>query len=200
MSDSFRPHGVKHTRLPCPSSTPGTYSNSGPLSWWCHQTVSSSVNLFSSHLQSFPVSGSFPRTRFFVSGGQSTGVSASASLLPMNIQDWFPLELAGWISLQSKRTFKSQLTYNFYIWNTLMSGIRESLSTRSTWGISSGWNEFKELGTLSLLLSQVLVLALQLQPWLVFHSYKSEMCLCLIMARNAKQVNKQKKQKGDNFK
>ena len=150
MSDSFRPHGLQHTRLPCPSPTPGTYSNSCPSSWWCHQTISSSVNPFSSHLQSFPASGSFPRSQFFVSGGQSTGVSASASVLPMNIQDWFPLGLTGWISLQSKGLFKSQLTYDFYIWNTVMSGIRESLSRQSTWGISSGRNEFKELGNVPL--------------------------------------------------
>ena len=94
--------------------------------------------------------GLCPRSQFFVSGGQSTGVSASASVLPMNIQDWFPLGLTGWISLQSKGLFKSQLTYDFYIWNTVMSGIRESLSRQSTWGISSGRNEFKELGNVPL--------------------------------------------------
>ena len=98
MSDSLWPHGLQHARLPCPSPTPGAYSISCPLSWWCHPTISSSVIPLSSHLQSFPTSGSFPRT----SGGQSTGVSASASVLPMNIQDWSPSEWTGWISLLSK--------------------------------------------------------------------------------------------------
>ena len=100
MSDSLRPHGLQHARPPCPSPTPGTYSNSCPLCWWCHPTISSSVIPFSSWLQSFPASGSFPMSRFFASDGQSIGVSAS--VLPMNIQDWFPLGLTGWISLQSK--------------------------------------------------------------------------------------------------
>ena len=102
MSDSLRTHGLQHTRLPCTSPTPGAYSNSCPLSQWCHPTISSSVVPFSSCLQSFPPSGSFTRSQFFASGGQSIGVSASASVLPMNIQDWFPLGLSGLISLQSK--------------------------------------------------------------------------------------------------
>ena len=97
------PHGLQHARLPCPSPTPGAYSNSCPLSWWCHPTILSSVIPFSSHLQSFPASGSFPMSQFFTSGGQSMGVSASASVLPVNIQGWFPLGLTGLISLQSKR-------------------------------------------------------------------------------------------------
>ena len=110
MSDSLRPHESQHARPPCPSPTPGVYSNSCPLSWWCHPTISSSVIPFSSHLQSFPASGSFPVSRFFVPVCQSIGVSASASVLPMNIQDWFPLGWTGWISLQSKglsRVFSS---------------------------------------------------------------------------------------------
>ena len=98
VSNSLRPHGLQHTRLPCPSPTPGVYSNSCPLSWWCHPTISSSLVPFSSCLQSFPASGSFPMSQFFTSGGQSFGVSASASVLPMNIQDWFPLRLTGLIS------------------------------------------------------------------------------------------------------
>ena len=102
MSDCLQIHGLQHTRLPCPSPTPGAYSNSSPLSRWCHPTISSSVVPFSSHLQSFPPSGSFPMSQFFTSRGQSIGVSASASVLPMNIQDWFPLGWTGWISLQSK--------------------------------------------------------------------------------------------------
>ena len=102
MSDSLWPHGLQHTRLPCPSPTSGPCSNSCPLHWWCRPTISSSVVLFSSCLQSFPPSGSFPMNWFFASGGQSIGVSASVSVLPMNIQDWFPLGWIGWISLQSK--------------------------------------------------------------------------------------------------
>ena len=96
MSDSLQPHGLQYARLPCPSPTPGVYSNSCPLSRWFHPTSSSSVVPFSSHLQSFPTSQSFQMSQFFTSGGQSIGVSASASLLPMNIQDWFPLGWTGW--------------------------------------------------------------------------------------------------------
>ena len=102
MSNSLQPHGLQHTRPPCPSPTPRVYSNSCPFSWWCHPTISSSVILFFSCLQSFPASGSFQMSQFFPSGGQSIRVSASASVLPMNIQDWFPLGWTGWISLQSK--------------------------------------------------------------------------------------------------
>ena len=102
MSDLLWSHRLQHTRLSCPSPTPGVYSNSCPSSRWCHPTISSSVVPFSSHLQSFPASDSFPMTQLFASGGQSMGVSASLSVLPMNIQDWFTLGLTGWISLQSK--------------------------------------------------------------------------------------------------
>ena len=99
VSDSLRPHGLQHARLPCPSPTPRIYSC--PLSRWCHPAISSSVP-FSSCLQSFPASGSFQVCQFFTSGGQSIGVSASTSVLPTNIQDWFPLEWTGWISLETK--------------------------------------------------------------------------------------------------
>ena len=102
MSTSLRPHGLQQARLPCPSSTPRAYSDSCPLSQWCHPTISFSVIPFSSCLQSFPMSGSFPVSLLFASGGQSIGVSASALVLPMNIQDWFPLGWTGLISLQSK--------------------------------------------------------------------------------------------------
>ena len=102
VSDSLWPHGLQHTRLPCTSPTSRVYSNSCLSSWWCHPTTSSSVVPFSSHLQSFPASGSFQMSQLFTSGGQSTGVSASASVLPMNTQDWSPLGWTGWISLQSK--------------------------------------------------------------------------------------------------
>ena len=103
MSDSLRPHGMQHARLPCPSPTPRACSNSCPLSRWCHPTISSSVVPFSSCLQYFPASGALPLSQLFTSGGQSIGASASASVLPMSIQDWFPLGWTGWISLQSKR-------------------------------------------------------------------------------------------------
>ena len=102
VSDSLWPQGLQYARLPCPSPTPGASSNSCPSSQWCHPTISSSVVPFSSCLQSFPASGSFPMSQFFASGGQSIGVSASASALPVNIQDWFPSGWTGWISLQSK--------------------------------------------------------------------------------------------------
>ena len=102
VSDSLRPHESQHTRPPCPSPTPGVQSNSCPLSRWCHPAISSSVIPFSSCPQSLPASGSFPMSQLFTWGGQSIGVSPSASVLPMNIQDWFPLGCAGCISLQSK--------------------------------------------------------------------------------------------------
>ena len=101
VSDCLRPHRLQHARPPCPSPTPRVDSNSCPLSQWCHPTISDSVIPFSSHLQSFPASGSFPVSQLFASGGQTIGASASALVLPMNIQDWFPLGCTGWI-LQSK--------------------------------------------------------------------------------------------------
>ena len=103
MSKSLQPHGLQHTRLPCPSPTPGACSNSCPSSRWCNPTISSPVVPFSSCLQSFTASESFQRNQFFTSGGQSIEASASASVLPMNIQDWFPLGWTGWIFLLSKR-------------------------------------------------------------------------------------------------
>ena len=102
VSDSLWPHGLQHTRVPYPSPSPRVCSNSCPLSWWCHPTSSSSVMPFSSCLQSFPASGSFPMSQFFTSSSQSIGVSASTSVLPVNIQDWCPLGWTGLISLQSK--------------------------------------------------------------------------------------------------
>ena len=102
MSSSLQPHGLQNSRLSCPSLSSGVCSNSCPLSRWCHPTISSSVAPFSSCLQSFPASWSFPMSLLFASSGQSTGVSVSPSVLPMNIQGWFPLGLTGLISLQSK--------------------------------------------------------------------------------------------------
>ena len=124
MSNSLRPHGLQHSRLPCPSPTPGAYSNSGPSSQWWHPIITSSVVPFSSHLQSFPASGSFPMNQFFTSGGQSIGVSASASVLPMNIWDWFPSGLTGLISLKSKellRVFSNTTVQKLQFFSTQLS-------------------------------------------------------------------------------
>ena len=124
MSDSLRPHGLQHTRFPCSSPTLRACSNSCPLSGWCHPTISSSVIPFSSCLQYFSASGSFPMSQFFTSGGQSIGVSASASVLPKNIQGWFPLGWTGWISLQSKglsRIFSNTTVQKHQFFSTQLS-------------------------------------------------------------------------------
>ena len=124
VSDSLRTHRLQHTRLPCPSPTPGACSNSCPSSWWCHPTNSSSVIPFSSCLQPFPASGSFPMSQFFASGGESIGTSASASVLPIDIQDWFPLGLTGLISLQSKglsRVFSNTTVQKHQFFSTQLS-------------------------------------------------------------------------------
>ena len=124
MSQSLWPHGLQHARLPCPSPTPGACSNSCPSSRWCHPTISSSVIPFSSYLQSFPASGSFPVSQFFTSSGQSIGTSASASIAPMNIQDLFPLGWTGWISLQSKglsRVFSNTTVQKHHFFGTQLS-------------------------------------------------------------------------------
>ena len=118
LSDSLRPHGLQHARLPCPSPSPKARSNSCPLSWWCHPTIFSSV-LSSSCILSFSVSESFPVSWIFASGGQSIGASASTSVLPMNIQDWFPLLWTGWISLQSRDSQESSPTPQFKSINSL---------------------------------------------------------------------------------
>ena len=123
-SDSLWPHGLQHARPPCPSSTPRVYSNSCPLSQWYHPTISSSVVPFSSHLQSFPASGSFQMSQFFASGGQSIGVSASASVLPMNTQDGFPLGWTGWICLKFKglsRAFSNTTVQKHQLFSTQIS-------------------------------------------------------------------------------
>ena len=121
VSNCLWPHGLQHTRLPCPSATPGACSNSCPSSQWCHPTISSSVIPFSSHFQSFPASGTFLMSQFFASGGQSIGASASSSVPPMDIQDWFPLGLTGLISLQSKglsRVFSSTRVQKYQFFST----------------------------------------------------------------------------------
>ena len=104
MSDSLRPHESQHARPPCPSPTPRVHSNSCPLGWWCHPAISSSVSPFSSCPQSLPASGPFPMSQLFTWGGQSTGVSASASVLPMNTQDWSPLPIAFFTELEQKKS------------------------------------------------------------------------------------------------
>ena len=122
VSNSLSPHGLQHARPPCPFPTPRVHPNSCPLSRWCHPTISFSVVPFSSHLQSFPPSGSFQMSQLFASGGRSTGVSASTSVLPMYTQDWNPLGWTGWTSLQSKglwrvfsnTTVQKHLRYIFY--------------------------------------------------------------------------------------
>ena len=124
VSDSFRPHGLQHAMPPCPSPTLGVYSNSCPRRRWCHPTLSSSVVPFSSSLQSFPASGSFPLSQFFATGGQSIGVLASALVLPIIIQDWFPVGLTGWISLQSKglsRVFSNTTVQKHQLFGTQLS-------------------------------------------------------------------------------
>ena len=134
MFGSLQTHGLQHTRLPCPSPTPRPCSNSCPLSWWCHPTILSSVVPFSYCLQSFPASEFFPVSRFFASGGQSIGVSALASVLPMNIQDRFPLELTGLIFLQSKRL--SRVFFNIKVQKHQFFGAQLSLWSSSpihTW-------------------------------------------------------------------
>ena len=117
--DSLWPPGLQHAMPPCPSPTTGFYSNSCPLSRWCLPAISCSVVPFSSCPQSFPASGSFPNSQIFTSGGQSIGVSASASVLPMNIQDWFPLWLTGWISLQPRDSQESSPTPQYKSINSL---------------------------------------------------------------------------------
>jgi len=124
VSDSSRPHGLQHTRPLCPSPTPRVYSNSSPLNQWCHPTISSSVVLFSSCLQSFPASGSFQMSKFFASGGKSIRFSTPASDLPVSSQDWFPLGWTGWISLQSKgfsRVFSNTTVQNHQFFGTQLS-------------------------------------------------------------------------------
>ena len=124
VSDFLQPQGLQHARPPCPSPTPRVYSNSCPLNWWCHLTISSSVIPSSSHLQSFPASGSFQMSQFFASDSQSIRASASASVLPMNIQDWFPLGWTGWISLQYKglsRVFSNTTVQKHLFFGTQLS-------------------------------------------------------------------------------
>ena len=134
VSNSLQPHWLQHTRHPCPSPTPRACSNSCPLHWWYHQPIPSSVILFSSCFPSFPASASFLMSQFFASGDQSIGVSASATVLPMNIQDWFPLGLIGWIFLQSKGL--SRVFFNTTVQKHQFFSVQHSLWSNShihTW-------------------------------------------------------------------
>ena len=134
VSDSLQPHESQLARPPCPSPTPGVHPNPCPSSWWCHPTISSSAVSFSSCLQSFPASGSFPMSQFFASRGQSIRVSASASVPPMNIQDWFPLGWTDWISLKSKGL--SRVFSNTIVQKHQFFGAQPSLQSNShvhTW-------------------------------------------------------------------
>ena len=143
MSNSLKPHGLQHARPPCPSPTPGDDSNPCPLSQWCHPTISSSLVPFSSHLQSFPASGSFPMSQFFTSGGQSIGVSASVH--PMNIQDWFPLGWTGWISLMSKglsRVFSNTTVQKHQFFGTQLSLCRHTTFYIALLHFTGGWGAF----------------------------------------------------------
>ena len=140
VSNSLLPHGLQQARPPCPAPIPGVYSNSCPLSQWCHPTISSSVVPFSSHLQSFAASGSFQMSQFFTSGGQSIRVSVSTSVLPMNIQDWFPLGLTGWISLQSmgiSRVFSNTTVQKHQFFGTQLS--LQPNSHIHTWLLEKPW-------------------------------------------------------------
>ena len=134
VSDSLRPRELQHARPPCPSPTPRVHSNSRPLSQWCHPAISSSVVPFFSCPQSLPASGSFPVSQLFAWGGQNIGVSASASVLPMNTQDWSPLGWTGWISLQSKglsRVFSNTTVQKHQFFSTELSS--QSKSYIHTW-------------------------------------------------------------------
>ena len=136
VSDSLQPHELQHTRPPCPSPTPGVHSNSCPLSRWCHPTISSSVVPLSSCPQSCPASGSFLKSQLFTSGGQSIAVSTSASVLPMNIQDWSALGWTGWISWQSKglsRVFSNTTVQKHQFFSAQLSS--QSNSHIHTWSL-----------------------------------------------------------------
>ena len=134
LSDSLWPHELQHARPPCPSPTSGIHSNSCPSSWWCHPAISSSVIPFASCSQSLPVSESFPMSQLFTWGGQSIGISASASVLPMNTQYWYPLGWTGWISMKSKgltRVFSNITVQKLQFFSTQLSS--QSNSHIHTW-------------------------------------------------------------------
>ena len=173
MSDSSQPHELQYARLPCPSPTPGAYLNSCPLSRWCLSTISSSVIPFSSCLQSFPASGSFLMSQFFASGGWSIGVSALASVLPVNIQDWFPLGWTGWISLRSK-SLKSSPTLLFKSINSLV------LNFLYGWNLTSVYDYWKTLALTRLIfVGKVMSLLFNMLSKLVIAFLPRNKCLLI---------------------
>ena len=168
VSDSLRPHELQHPRPPCPSPTPGVYSNSRPLSRWCHSTISSSVVPFSSCPQSLPASGSFPMSQLVAWGGESIGVSASASVLPMNAQDWSHLGWTDWISLQSKglsRVFSSTTVQKHQFFGAQLSS--QSNSHIHTWPLEKPypWPDGPLLAIMSLLFDMLSRLVIIFLPW-----------------------------------
>ena len=166
MSSSLWPHGMQQARLPCPSLPPGVCSDSWPLSWWCYLSISSSATFFSFSLQSFPASGSFPKSCLFASGGQSIGASTLASVLPLNIQVWFPLGPTGLISLQGTLKVSTELVINrscFLFWVQLLAW-RESFCFLSVMDSPLGfWLVFTQLPNLLqiILSSQHLLVSLK---------------------------------------
>ena len=195
MFDSLWPHGPQHARLPCPSPTPGAYSNSCPSSQWCQPTVSYSVIPFSSCLQSFPESGSFQMCQFLASGGQSIGVSASASVLPVNVQDWFPLGLTDLISLQSKglpRVFSNHSSKASILWCSAFLRVQLShpyMTTGKTVALTRRTFVGKIISLLFNILSRLVIAVLPrskclLISWLqspsavIFVAQKNKLCHC----------------------
>ena len=178
MSKSLWPHGLQHARLPCPSPTPGTYSNSCPLSWWCHPTISSSVTPFSSYIQSFPASGSFQMSQFFASGGQSIGVSALALVLPMNIQDWSPLGLTGCSPRDSQESSPTPQFKSIVLWCSAFFIVQLShphMTTGKTIGLAR-WTFVGKV--MSLLFNMLSRLVITFLPF----SYVSSFSLCFLIS------------------
>ena len=171
MSDSLQLHGLQHVRFPCSSPTPRVCSNSCPWSWWCQLAISSSVIPISSHLQSFPVSGYFQMSQFFISGGRNIGVSVSATVLPMNTQDRFPLWWTGWISLQSKglsRVFFNTTVqkHQFFIAQLFIVQLSHSYMTTGKTIVFTRWTFFGEV--ISLLFNMLSRLLIAFFPRSIF--------------------------------
>ena len=163
VSHCLQLHRLQYAWLPCASPTPRVYSNSGPLSQWCHPTISSSVVPFSSHLQSFPASGPFQMSQFFTSGSQSIGVSASASVLPMNIQDCFPLGWTGWISLLTLKSLLQQHSSKASVWHSAFFIVQLShpyITTGKTKALTSWTFVGKVMSLLFNMLSRLVIIFL----------------------------------------
>ena len=166
VSNSLQHHELQHVRLPCPSPTPRAYLNSCPSSQWCYPAISSSVIPFSSHLQSFPASGSSPMNHFFTSGGQSIGTSTSASVLPMNIPDWSPLGWTGWISLQSKgipRVFSDTTVQKNQFFTAQLVQLSHPYMTTGKIIALTGWTFVGKV--MSLLFNMLSRLVITFLPW-----------------------------------